>query len=53
MERVNVAFNGNGTISYQEHRSYNFRPDLSKRARQHDKVIVPNVPLIVSIEKKF
>lgn len=48
MERVNVKFDDDGnTVSYQEKRSYEFRPDLSK-GRQSDQVTVPNLALMVS-----
>lgn len=49
MERVNIVFNPNSTLTYQDRRQYAFRADLSKKAHQHDKVIVPNIPLIGAI----
>ncbi|XP_060533958.1 scavenger receptor class B member 1-like [Cylas formicarius] len=45
LERVNVRFNGDGTVSYQEKRTYKFIPELSKGS-PHDLVTVPNVPVI-------
>lgn len=48
MERVNIQFNEDGTVSYQEKRNWKFRPELSKGHRQSDRVVVPNVPLLVS-----
>ncbi|ERL95041.1 scavenger receptor class B member 1 isoform X1 [Dendroctonus ponderosae] len=46
MERVNVRFSKvDGTVSYQEKRSYRFSPELSKGSKD-DVVIVPNVPLL-------
>lgn len=45
IERVNVKFNEDGTINYQEHRDYKFLPELSK-GRQSDKLNVPNLPLL-------
>lgn len=49
MERVNVKFNDDGTISYQDHRDYKFMPKLSKGRKQSDRIIVPNLPLLVRI----
>ncbi|XP_018567422.1 scavenger receptor class B member 1-like isoform X2 [Anoplophora glabripennis] len=46
LERVNVQFDDDGNfVSFQEKRSYNFRPDLSK-GKQSDQVHVPNIPLM-------
>ncbi|KAJ8932387.1 hypothetical protein NQ314_014698 [Rhamnusium bicolor] len=44
LERVNISFQDD-TVSYQEKRTYAFRPDLSK-GRQSDRVMVPNIPLM-------
>jgi len=50
LERVNVTFNDNGTVSYQESRTIVFVPELSYSSL--DKVIrVPNVPLITFLHK--
>ncbi|CAH0548831.1 unnamed protein product [Brassicogethes aeneus] len=46
LERVNVQFHDNDTVSYQEKRSYKFRPELSLGRKQSDQLVVPNVPLI-------
>lgn len=45
IQRVNVKFNDDGTINYQEHRDYKFLPELSK-GRQSDRLNVPNLPLL-------
>ncbi|KAJ8916544.1 hypothetical protein NQ315_000186 [Exocentrus adspersus] len=46
LQKVNVQFSEDGTrVSYQEKRSYKFRPDMSK-GKQSDQVYVPNIPLM-------
>lgn len=48
MERINVIFNPNGTVSFQENRT--IEPDMERTSGSMlDRVIVPNVPLIVSM----
>ncbi|CAL7951353.1 unnamed protein product [Xylocopa violacea] len=44
MEKVNIAFHNNGTVSYQHKKILNFMPELSKD--KNLKVIVPNIPLL-------
>ena len=46
MEKVNIVFHNNGTVSYQHKKILNFVPELSKD--KDLKVIVPNIPLLVS-----
>lgn len=46
LERVNVKFN-DSQVSYQEQKHFKFLPEISK-GRQSDKVVVPNIPLLVS-----
>lgn len=46
MEKVNIVFHNNGTVSYQHKKILNFVPEMSKDANM--KVIVPNIPLLVS-----
>jgi len=46
--KVQVNFNDNNTISYREHRSFEFQPKISN-GRQSDQVVVPNVPLFSAI----
>ncbi|XP_017792613.1 PREDICTED: scavenger receptor class B member 1 [Habropoda laboriosa] len=51
MEKVNIVFHNNGTVSYQHKKILNFVPELSKD--QDLKVIVPNIPLLtVSTQSK-
>jgi hypothetical protein len=51
MEKVNVVFNRNGTVSYQEKISFSFVPELSAfRQPHHDYIAVPNIPLLVSTQ---
>lgn len=55
LERVNIKFSKvDGTVSYQEKRTYRFSPELSK-GTPDDIVIVPNVPLLAgaAVVKKF
>ncbi|XP_011875402.1 PREDICTED: scavenger receptor class B member 1 [Vollenhovia emeryi] len=44
MEKVNIAFHNNGTVSYQHKKILNFVPEMSKDA--DIKVTVPNIPLL-------
>ncbi|EZA58061.1 hypothetical protein DMN91_006308 [Ooceraea biroi] len=44
MEKVNVMFHNNGTVSYQHKKILNFVPEMSKDADL--KLIVPNIPLL-------
>lgn len=46
MEKVNIVFHNNGTVSYQHKKILNFVPEISKDG--NIKVIVPNIPLLVS-----
>ncbi|XP_037954964.1 lysosome membrane protein 2 [Teleopsis dalmanni] len=51
--KVNVSFNKNFTVTFRDHRSYEFLPEKST-CGQHDTFILPNVPLLtaaVKIEK--
>lgn len=47
MEKVNIRFHDNGTVSYQHKKILKFVPELS--IDQHRKITVPNIPLLVSI----
>ncbi|XP_055537622.1 lysosome membrane protein 2 isoform X1 [Wyeomyia smithii] len=51
-EKVNVSYNGDGTITYKERRSYQFLANQSS-GMQYDKVIVPNVPMLTAASKYF
>ncbi|XP_020289274.1 scavenger receptor class B member 1-like [Pseudomyrmex gracilis] len=44
MEKVNIAFHNNGTVSYQHRKILNFMPEMSKDGDL--KLIVPNIPLL-------
>lgn len=46
MEKINIVFHNNGTVSYQHKKILNFVPELSKDGDL--RVIVPNIPLLVS-----
>ncbi|XP_066991111.1 scavenger receptor class B member 1 [Anabrus simplex] len=48
LEKVNVVFNKNSTISFQESRSYEFVPEKSIGS-ELDEVVVPNIPLISAV----
>ncbi|XP_078035478.1 scavenger receptor class B member debris buster [Augochlora pura] len=44
MEKVNIVFHNNGTVSYQHKKILNFVPELSKDKEM--KLMVPNIPLL-------
>ncbi|XP_015122216.1 scavenger receptor class B member 1 [Diachasma alloeum] len=44
MEKVNIVFHNNGTVSYQHKKILNFVPELSKDGDL--RVLVPNIPLL-------
>lgn len=46
LEKVNVEFHANGTISYQEKRAHRYCEDLSGGRSLNDSVIVPNLPML-------
>lgn len=46
MEKVNIVFHNNGTVSYQHKKILNFVPELSKDKNM--RLMVPNIPLLVS-----
>lgn len=49
MEKVNIKFHQNGTVSFQHKKILQFIPELSVNKEQ--KIVVPNIPLLVSIRK--
>ncbi|XP_053682925.1 lysosome membrane protein 2-like isoform X2 [Sabethes cyaneus] len=51
-EKVNVSYNGDGTITYKERRSYQFLANQSS-GMQYDKVVIPNVPMLTAVSKYF
>ncbi|KAG5889692.1 hypothetical protein JTB14_010030 [Gonioctena quinquepunctata] len=44
MEKVNIKFHENGTVSFQHKKILQFVPELS--VNKHQKIIVPNIPLL-------
>ncbi|XP_046743031.1 scavenger receptor class B member 1 isoform X1 [Diprion similis] len=44
MEKVNIAFHDNGTVTYQHKKILNFMPEMSKDGDL--RVMVPNIPLL-------
>ncbi|XP_076163294.1 scavenger receptor class B member debris buster [Ptiloglossa arizonensis] len=44
MEKVNIVFHNNGTVSYQHKKILNFVPELSKDKNM--RLMVPNIPLL-------
>lgn len=46
MEKVNIVFHNNGTVSYQHRKILNFVPEMSKDGDL--RLVVPNIPLLVS-----
>ncbi|XP_029672759.1 scavenger receptor class B member 1 [Formica exsecta] len=44
MEKVNIVFHNNGTVSYQHKKILNFVPEMSKDG--NIKLMVPNIPLL-------
>lgn len=47
MQKVNIVFNSDKTITYQEKKTYKYIPELSV-GRQSDRIVVPNMPVLVS-----
>lgn len=47
MEKVNIKFHQNGTVSFQHKKILQFVPELSVNKEQ--RIVVPNIPLLVSI----
>ncbi|KAK3931604.1 Scavenger receptor class B member 1 [Frankliniella fusca] len=51
LERINVRFHDNGTMSYNEKRSHVFEPPPGSSSREDDVVVVPNLPLIGAVAR--
>lgn len=51
VERFNVEFNQNGTVTYQERRSNEFIPEMSKGDPKHLTITVLNLPLITLVSR--
>lgn len=49
VERINVEFNKNGTVTYQEKRNNEFIPEMSQGDPEHLSITVPNLPLISAL----
>lgn len=49
MEKVNIKFHDNGTVTYQHKKILQFVPEMS--VDKDLKLIVPNIPLLVSIKQ--
>lgn len=47
MEKVNIKFHDNGTVSYQHKKILQFVPELS--VAKEEKLTVPNIPMLVGI----
>lgn len=48
MEKVNIKFHDNYTVTYQHKKILQFVPELS--VDQNLKVVTPNIPLLVSLK---
>lgn len=53
MEKVNIRFNNNGTVTYQHKKILEFMPHLSVISNDEIKLTVPNIPLLVSIKSSI
>jgi len=49
MEKVNIHFNNNGTVTYQHKKILEFMPHLSVIKNDEIKLTVPNIPLLVRL----
>jgi hypothetical protein len=45
MEKINIEFHENGTVTFQHNKILQFVPELS--VDRNSRVIVPNIPLLV------
>lgn len=46
MEKVNVKFHDNDTVTFQHRKILHFVPEMSRS--MHERICVPNIPLLVS-----
>lgn len=46
-EKVNIQFNGNSTLSFNQRKTYVF-DEASSGGSEDDVVVVPNIPMLVS-----
>lgn len=49
MEKVNIHFNDNGTVTFQHKKILEFMPELSVIKNDEIKLTVPNIPLLVCL----
>jgi hypothetical protein len=47
MEKINIKFHENGTVTFQHNKILQFVPELS--VDKNSRVIVPNIPLLVRL----
>jgi hypothetical protein len=47
MEKINIKFHENGTVTFQHNKILRFVPELS--VDKNSRVIVPNIPLLVRL----
>lgn len=52
MEKVNVKFHDNGTVTYQHNKILKYMPELSV-GNKDEKLTIPNLPLLVSFSSLF
>jgi len=52
MEKVNIKFHDNGTVTYQHNKILKYVPELSV-GNKDEKITVPNIPLLVSTQIKY
>lgn len=45
MQKVNIQFHDNGTVSFQHKKILEFVPEMS--VNQNERLTVPNIPLLV------
>lgn len=45
MEKVNIAFHDNGTVTFQHRKILRFVPEMS--LDRNIKIVLPNIPLLV------
>jgi hypothetical protein len=50
MEKVNIKFHDNGTVTFQHNKILQFMPELS--VDKNCRLIVPNIPLLVRAERE-
>lgn len=51
MEKINIKFHDNGTVSFQHRKILEFMPELS--VDKNLRIVVPNIPLLVRPQTKY